>query len=365
MKQKIFIPITHFCRNLWRRFVRLWQGGWWQKMIIIFVFGCILILGSSYGVARWYIVSNRDKPLELGVTYVADYANALGVDPKETYRALLDDLGVKHLRLVSYWNKIESSEGKYDFSELDWQFAEAEKSGAKISLAIGLRQPRWPECHMPTWAEELPAAQWQQKLDAFLATTVRRYKNSSALKSWQLENEYFLEVFGECPKPSRERLMREFQIVKKEDSKHSIILSRSDNKPALLLRSPQPDIVGASVYRRVWNETIYKGYFNYPLPSWYYAAVAGYQKIFTGKDTVLHEMQMEPWPPHGKFVADVSREEQDKSMNANMFAARVDFAKNTGMRSIDLWGAEWWYYRKAVLKDDSLWQEAQQIFRDN
>jgi hypothetical protein len=32
------------------------------------------------------------------------------------------------------------------------------------------------------------------------------------------------------------------------------------------------------------------------------------------------------------------------------------------MKSIDLWGAEYWYYRKTVLHDDSLWNVASQQF---
>lgn len=365
MAKKFFSSIGRFLRALWRRFVRFWRGAWRHKLIVVLLGLCLAILASSYGVARWYIASNQSKPLQLGVTYVADYANALGVDPQKTYTAILHDLGVRQLRLVSYWNKIEAKQGTYDFSELDWQMAEAEKVGAQVSLAIGLRQPRWPECHMPDWAAQLPAKDWQARLDAYITAVVQRYKDSPALQSWQLENEYFLTAFGECPTPDRARLTKELALVHKLDNKHPVIMSRSDNKPALLLRSPQPDIVGASVYRRVWNDNLYKGYFNYPLPAWYYAAVAGWQKIFTGKDTVLHEMQMEPWPPHGQFVANVSREEQDKSMNASMFAARVAFAERTGMRTIDLWGAEWWYYRKVVLHDDSVWQEARRVFANH
>jgi hypothetical protein len=119
-----------------------------------------------------------------------------------------------------------------------------------------------------------------------------------------------------------------------------------------------------SIYRRVWDAQVTHRYFNYPLPSWYYGFNAGVQKIFTGKDSVVHELQMEPWPPEGKFVGEVSMKEQDKSMNAQMFAGRIRFAKNTGMRSADLWGSEWWYWR---LKqgDAGVWDEAKKAFHDN
>lgn len=325
----------------------------------------ITLLLGLYGVARWYVASNANKPLQLGVTFIPDYARSLGLDAEKTMDALTTDIDVKHFRLVSYWNKYESEQGKYDFNDLDWQFEKAEKAGAKISLGLGLRQPRWPECHMPDWAKNKPANEWQPALEKYIKTVVERYKNSPSLESYQLENEYFLHAFAECPGTTSERLNAEFNLVKKTDPSKPIIMTRSTNNPSLVLSNPRPDIVGVSVYRRVWNENIYKGYYNYPLPSWYYAGVAGLQKIFTGKNSMLHEMQMEPWPPGGKFIADVPITEQDQSMNAAMFADRIDFAKNTGMRTIDLWGAEWWYWRLEKANDPSLWNEAREAFQNN
>lgn len=341
-----------------------WQKAWWTKTITIFACAVIVLLLGLYGVARWYVVSNHNKPLHLGVTFVPDYARSLGLDAEKTMDAFTNDLGAKRFRLVSYWNKHEIERGKYDFSDLDWQFEKAEKVNAKVALAIGLRQPRWPECHMPDWAKNQPQSVWQPALEKYIGVVIDRYKDSPSLDSWQLENEYFND-FGECPDHTRKRLEKEFAVAKKHDTKHPIILSRSNNMPSLVLGSPQPDIVGMSVYRRVWDSKITKNYYTYPFPSWYYASLAGLQKIFTGKDSMLHEMQMEAWPPDGKFITHVPLKEQDKSMNADMFAGRIDFAKNTGMRTIDLWGAEWWYWRLEKANDPSLWNEAKKAFHDN
>jgi len=357
--------LKKFFAKVWRGFVKWWHKAWWAKLITVLIGGVLIILVGLYGVARWYVATNNDKPLQLGVTFIPDYAKSLGLDEKEAMDALVDDLGVKHFRLVSYWNKYESEQGKYDFSDLDWQFEKAEKADAKVSLAIGLRQPRWPECHMPDWAKNKPVDEWQPALEKYIKTVVSRYKNSSSLESYQLENEYFLHAFANCPGTTRERLTSEFNLVKKTDPSKPIIMTRSTNNPSLVLSNPRPDIVGVSVYRKVWNENIYKGYYDYPLPSWYYAGIAGLQKIFTGKNSMLHEMQMEPWPPGGRFIADVPIKEQNESMNADMFASRIDFAKNTGMRTIDLWGAEWWYWRLEKANDPSLWNAAKEAFQTN
>jgi hypothetical protein len=35
------------------------------------------------------------------------------------------------------------------------------------------------------------------------------------------------------------------------------------------------------------------------------------------------------------------------------------------MKTIDLWGAEYWYYRMTVLHDSSVWDAAKQAFADD
>lgn len=315
-----------------------------------------------YGVAVWYQHAQKSK-VSLGVTFIADYATYLGLDAHETYLAILNDLHVKQLRLVSYWSDIEPTQGNYDFSELDWEMQQAQAHGAKVSLAIGLRQPRWPECHPPSWIDtSKPAAQWQPQLNQYITAVVNRYKGNSALASYQLENEFF-NTFGQCPNHDRNRLASELVLVKKADLAHPVIISRSDNYIGFALRQPLPDEVGISVYRRVWDSQVTHRYFQYPFTSWYYAFLAGTQKILTGKDSVLHELQTEPWPPDGKSITQIDLTEQNKSFNAQIFQNTVKYGKQTGLTHIDLWGAEYWYYRMQTLHDPSVWNTAQNIFK--
>lgn len=341
-----------------------WRAGRWQQALLIFITVLLSLFVLFFAAGRWYVMTSASKPLVHGVSFVPDYARSLGLKPEATFDALLGELEVRHFRLVSYWTTIEAEQGKYNFDELDWQFARAETAGADITLAIGWRQPRWPECHEPAWAAKLDETAWRSSLNAYITAVVVRYKDSPALQSYQLENEFLLENFGHCRDFSRERVQQEFELVRSLDPNHPIIMSRSNNLPLLALGVPQADQMGVSIYRRVWNETFYKGYFNYPLPSWYYASIAGLQKIFTGTDSMVHELQMEPWPPDGQAIVNTSLEEQNESMNASMFQERVAFAERTGMREIYLWGAEWWYYRKVVMNDTSLWDEAQATFHE-
>jgi len=341
---------------------RYWHAGWWHKLVSIVVVDALLMSGVMYGVAQWYIASQRSKPLILGTSFIADYASYLGLNPHAVYTSMLNDLGVKHVRLVSYWSDIEAVQGKYDFSELDWEFQQAAAHGTKITLAIGLRQPRWPECHMPDWAGQEPAGTWYPQLDKFLATVVTRYKVSPVLESYQLENEYFLHEFGNCPATDRNQFIQEAGLVKSLDPIHMLIITRSNNIVGWEVGRPVPDEYGMAIYRRVWSTPISR-YLQYPFPVWYYAFMAGMEKIWTGRDTFIHELQTEPWVPDDTSILNTTLAEQSKTMDAAHLKETVNFAKATGMSPIYLWGTEYWYYRMTVLHDPSMWVAARQVFQ--
>jgi hypothetical protein len=154
----------------------------------------------------------------------------------------------------------------------------------------------------------------------------------------------------------------ELALVRQLDPHHPVIISRSNNYVGFSIRKPLPDQVGISVYRRVWDGVVTHRYFQYPYPSWYYAFLAGGEKLLTGKDSVIHELQAEPWPPHGQDILSTPLIEQNQTFDAKRLQATTTFAEQTGIRQIDLWGAEYWYYRAQTLHDPSVWQTAQQIF---
>lgn len=346
----------------WHRCLLYWHAGWWQKLVTVGIIFITLCLGSMYGIAVWYQHKQNGIQTTLGVTFVPDYASSFGLDPHQTLSAILNDLHVKHLRLVSYWSDIEPTQGQYSFGELDWEMAQAQSHHTGVSLSLGLRQPRWPECHAPTWANTAePENTWEPQLNAYITAVVNRYKNNPSLQSYQLENEFF-NSFGGCNNYDRTRLNSELALVHKLDPNHPVIMSRSDNYAGFSLSKPLPDIIGISVYRHVWNTFLVQRYFTYPFPSWYYAFLAGTQQILTGKPSIIHEFQAEAWPPNGQSIQQTSLAEQNKTFNAAIFKSSSKFAQQTGIKYIDYWGAEYWYYRMVSLHDPSVWNEAKQVF---
>jgi hypothetical protein len=346
-------PISYFLHHL----RSLLPKNKWLRACIV---ALLLLVTMAFGISRWYAWDTRNQPLVYGVSFIPSYATSLGVDPQQTMEALLG-IGVKQFRLVSYWNETEPAAGKYDFTQLDWQFKKAEAAHAKIILTVGLRQPRWPECHVPSWVDTTkPLDTWQPQLEQFMQTVIERYKNSPSLNKYQLENEYFLKGFGTCTDFSRSRLVSEYNLVKRLDPSHDIIVGRSNNALGFPAGQPTPDQFSISVYKRVWDAGVTHRYLEYPFPAWFYGYIAGVQKIYLGKDMSIAELQAEAWPPKEQTIPKSSLSEQNKSLDAERLKGRFAYGKATGMKSIDLWGAEYWYYRKQVLHDDSLWQVASQ-----
>lgn len=340
---------------------------WVQRvaLIIVIIFGFICLI--SWGFSLWYGQKHKNEPLVYGTTFIPTYARFFGLDPKETMDATINDLHIKRFRLVSYWDEIEKNKGTYDFSELDWQVDKASKAGADINLSVGLRQPRWPECHMPTWAKNTSYDQWYPELTKFMTATVNRYKDNPRVISFQVENEFFMTVFGDCPDFTRDRLIEEVALVKQLAPNKKIIVTRSNNWGGVPVNEPTPDVFGVAVYKRVWDQSATFRYFEYPYPPWFYGSLAGLGELISGKPLYIHELQTEPWlpPDKGYKINDInSIPEQNKSLDAKRLSQRLDYAEKTGMRTIDTWGVEWWYWRKVKANDPSLWDVAKEKFTE-
>jgi len=102
------------------------------KMPILFViifFIAILIILVAYLAKVSY---NPYKKIIYGVTFSKSFAKYLDLDWRQTYIAVLDDLQVKYIRIPILWNEIEPEKNLYNFEDIDWQVAEAEKRNAHL-----------------------------------------------------------------------------------------------------------------------------------------------------------------------------------------------------------------------------------------
>ncbi|MDD3190713.1 MAG: cellulase family glycosylhydrolase [Candidatus Pacebacteria bacterium] len=318
----------------------------------------IIGLFLIFSIIIFLIYSPRNSKVTYGVTFSKPFAEYLELDWKETYLALLDDLEVKKIRLPVYWTEIENKQGEYYFKDIDWQIEEAQKRGAEIIFVVGQKQPRWPECHIPSWVGTLNKKEKEGEIRETLTTVMNRYKDNSTITAWQVENEPFLP-YGECPEITVELLDMEIATVRELDPSRPVIITDSGELSTWYDAASRADILGTTLYRIVWNDTI--GYVHYPISSLFYRLKAAFIMYFTNvSKIIIVELQAEPWGPNN--ITNMSLEEQYQSMSAGQFRKNIEFVKDVEFSEAYLWGGEWWYWLKTVKGDDSLWEEARQIF---
>lgn len=295
-----------------------------------------------------------------GVTFSQPHTVGIGLDWQETYQAILKDLGVRRLRLSAYWNAVEPEDDEYDFKDLDWQMDEAAKYEAKVVLSIGRKLPRWPECHAPGWSASLTEAAQQEKVLEMLEEVVARYKDHPALYMWQLENEPVLD-FGECPPQDLEFLRREEKLVRQLDIDHPILITDSGELNSWLVAAGFGDVLGTTMYRTVWSSRTNKPFsYDYIFPSWLYRLKSRYIKVLRGKDTLISELQGEPWG--AKSWLEMTKDERAKSITPERLAELGDFAIRTGLPEVYWWGVEYWYWEKEINGDDRYWEAARAYY---
>ena len=55
----------------------------------------------------------------------------------------------------------------------------------------------------------------------------------------------------------------------------------------------------------------------------------------------MHELQTEAWDKVGNEHLDFNRSQAN--MNPAQLATNLEYARQTQIKRIDLWGSEWWY----------------------
>lgn len=299
-----------------------------------------------------------------GVDFSQSQAEYLGLDWKEVYLAILEDLKVKHIKLHTNWSWVEGEKDVLEFGNVDWQIAQAEQHDVKLIYVLGFKTGRWPECHAPGWLQSLSKEEQKQEILRYIEDVVNRYKDSDAITHWQVENEPFVR-FGECPRwyyENADFLKEEVALVKKLDPTRPIIVSDSGELSTWFEAAQIGDIVGVTMYRSVWKEgfeTFGINPYAFLHPRIYAEKAEAIHKLF-GKPVIGIELQAEPWA--SKPLAEASLAEQMQSMNAEMFKENVEFARGTRFTTIYFWGVEWWYWMKVKHNHPEIWEEAKTVF---
>ena len=319
--------------------------------VIIVVF-CYLFMGNA-PVA---------KKITWGVNFSQMQAETLKLDWKETYLAILENLGVRNIKLATQWDWVEGKQHDFYFDDIDWQVQQAQAHNANIIYVVGMKTGRWPECHAPNWAHSLSKSQQQDEILQYIQEVVERYKDSKAIVAWQAENEPLFQ-FGQCPWYDKDFLTKEVALIKSLDPTRPIIVSDSGEQSLWFSAAKIGDIVGVTMYRNVFFNVFgdMGFYATYPFPPVFYYRKAQLIENFFNKKVISVELQAEPWL--SKPFVDTSVQEQEKSMNLTQFKNNIEYAKQTGLDEFYFWGTEWWFWLKEKQNKPDIWNYARELFK--
>ena len=307
-------------------------------------------------------LASKSRDIAWGVTFAHPFAKQFGLPWQDVYRAILDDLGVRDIRLVAYWDQIEVVPGTYVFDDLDWMLDGAAEKNARVILAMGRKVPRWPECHIPKWAaDESKELQDRQLLD-YLRVVMSRYEDHPAIAAWQIENEPFLG-FGECPPIDPAFLDTEIALAR-EFPRHPVLVTDSGEIGTWYRAAKRGDVFGTTMYRQIQKDGI--GTFTYPIPPSFFRIKQRIARALLWdfeKEFVVIELQGEPWMKLQLYETDpdvqrelLSPEKLDQYMR---YAIAADFS------TYYVWGVEWWYWLKTNHNDSRYWDYMRALIADN
>ena len=327
--------------------------------------GVFLLLFLGVLAIAIFFLAQKPVPQKItyGMSFNTMYARELGLDWKETYDAMLNDLKIRHFRLAAHWPMVEPQPNVYNFSELDYQIKRAEETHSTVIFAVGRRLPRWPECHTPEWAQSMSVEDRNRSQIAYMETVINRYKDSPAITVWQIENEPFLKVFAfsHCGELDTKFLDQEIALAKKLDGTRPILVTDSGNLGTWKGAWTRGDMFGTSVYVHFWNPEL--GQFRTFMPPWLYRVKDNAAQFFYGKkNSVLIELSAEPWLLEP--ISKVPLETQFTRMNLEKFEDILNYAKDTRYDQQFLWGAEWWYWLK-LQNHPEMWDRGKELFAED
>ncbi len=320
----------------------------------------LLVLFFGFLAIGW-IFSLRHTPVTYGLTFSVERTQELGLDWKKTYLDILTELQPKYVRLSAAWPTVEPAQGQFNWAETDWLLDEAGKRGVLVTLAIGQKTPRWPECRWPIWARTITVAERKTALLNYAKGVVEHYHSHPALEMWQVENEPFIPFeFGECDLFDRDVVSDEVAAVRSIDQIHPVLMTDSGELGTWREALAAGDWFGTTLYRVVNFPNGWPMYYDWVPPKFF--ALAAWLRGTAAAEIYIAELQGEPWFTRATPLT-VSAEAQTKLFPTERLERHAWVAEHIGSPRVYWWGAEWWYFMKEKQNEPAYWHEAREIMQ--
>jgi hypothetical protein len=326
----------------------------------------------------WYATRTPRDPVA-GVNFSCKHARYLGLPCEQLFEEVLDDLGVRHVRLSAYWSDIERRPGAYDFSSIDRLLDIALSRDAAVTVTIGMKAQRYPEFWLPGWLTrqaDLPDLGYpeddpllQESLLAYLTVAARHLGAHPAVEAIQVENEPFVterrNMAGWTMR--HEFVERQIAVVRAADPgrrpiivNYSAWVSRDTGWQWIL---DHADVLGQSVYTKrhigLWSWLYVFPYRWGPLTVNLPRQVRHASE--RNRAVWITELQAEPFEQRGTDIRDLGSQEA-RSFSRYRLKANVDLARRSGVDRFYIWGVEWWAYLRDVRGEPELWDLGRTLF---
>ena len=285
---------------------------------------------------------------------------------------LLDQTGVKLVRLSAQWDEVQPARDRYDLSLVEALLDAAYQRGATVSLSVGMKAQRHPEYHIPAWARDgldLPEGTVVSDVPELRALAldmvdqvVRRLAGHPALDSWGAENEGLI-ASGRSDdwRLSREYLQQVVSTIDRADPARLPIVINHAQHFVMDKRWQQAledaDVLGQSMYPRrnvdllSWTVQVNIMELGWLMPNYAHQAAEARDR---GKQFWVTELQAEPWTDYDARL--ITPSEPSENLSPEKFRQNIGYARRSGAERVYLWGAEWWLYQ-AEFFGDRRWLE--------
>lgn len=309
--------------------------------------------------------------IEFGTTFSAFFAAELGLEWQNAYQHILHELGLRHVRIPIYWQEVEPQPGQFCWDAIDWQLQEAAAAKVKVTLTVGQRAPRYPECFSPPWTHDLEDGQFKAALFTLIQHSVERFKGHPSLETWQVENEPLAAHYWGLNCRNLTHLVGdEIELVRSLDPEHAIVVTYFSSVPWMMsqLRGTLKfgaDIVAATVFDKLYYKSaLWNGYIALlnlgpfsPMPLSQQRSIAAAQR----QKFWVMELQAEPWGPDA--IIAMSPQQRYESINPERLRQLVARVVHSGTSRLYFWGTEWWLAEKQIHHNSSMWDTGKALIR--
>ncbi|WP_322795083.1 beta-galactosidase [Tepidiforma sp.] len=284
-------------------------------------------------------------------------------------RQLMEETGIRLVRLSVRWDEVEPEEGRFDFTVIEAELDAVRAMGGGANVSIGMKAQRHPEFYIPGWAlegvelreglvlSEVPAL--RARALRMVGTVAAHLAGRPEIDSWTAENEgYIASHRAHRYSLSQEYVAEVARTIRAADplgrpvvinhAQHYVFDRRWKDALAdadVLAQSMYPRRNGSLLGRPVVIDIMQLGWL---MPNYaHQARVARAQ----GKEFWVTELQAEPWTDGDARL--ISPERPSPNLSPATLRRNVEYARRTGALRIYLWGAEWWLYQRERYGDGS------------